>query len=346
MKRTILFLLAGAAFQLASAQDIHFSQFYETSILRNPAQMGIFNGDYKVGVVYRDQWSSISKPFQTGMVNLETRIPVNESSNDFFSVGALAYYDKAGSIDLQTIGVYPAVSFSKSLGGEQHTSFLSAGFTGGYIQRSYDPGKATFGSQYQNNHYSSSNGSGENLPDNHIQNWDLGAGISFSSTTGEAGQITYFVGAGGYHFTQPNRSFYDSDDSLAKLGMKWTGSAGMSVKIDETYGLQILANYSRQGSYNETIAGALVSWKRGTTRDDDPAVAIYAGVFYRVGDALIPTLKLDYMRYSFSASYDITTSGLKTAAQGYGGFELTVFKTGVFSSPKWEQSRTACPKFW
>ena len=44
----------------ASAQDVHFSQFYETSVLRNPALIGIYNGDYRFGLMYRNQWSSIS----------------------------------------------------------------------------------------------------------------------------------------------------------------------------------------------------------------------------------------------------------------------------------------------
>ena len=32
----------------ASAQDIHFSQFFETPLLRNPALAGIFTGDIRL----------------------------------------------------------------------------------------------------------------------------------------------------------------------------------------------------------------------------------------------------------------------------------------------------------
>src|SRR5690606_24287504 len=128
---TALLLTAAATSQ---GQDIHFSQFYETSILRNPALTGFFSDDYKVSVVYRNQWSSISRPFQTGVLSAETRIPVRGEANDFVSIGLLGYYDKAGSISLQTTAVYPAINYNKSLGGNQN-SYLSVGFTGGYIQR-------------------------------------------------------------------------------------------------------------------------------------------------------------------------------------------------------------------
>ncbi|MGZ3910129.1 MAG: type IX secretion system membrane protein PorP/SprF, partial [Flavisolibacter sp.] len=38
-------------------QDIHFSQFFEAPLLRNPSLAGIFTGDIRVQAVYRDQWN-------------------------------------------------------------------------------------------------------------------------------------------------------------------------------------------------------------------------------------------------------------------------------------------------
>src|SRR3569832_1694038 len=120
MRKNILAGIIGmmsvaAASQRVAAQDIHFSQFYESAILRNPALTGIFTGEYKVTAIYRSQWSSVSKPFQTALISGETRIPVSEDIHDFVSIGLVAYYDKAGSIDLKTMAVYPAVNYNKSL---------------------------------------------------------------------------------------------------------------------------------------------------------------------------------------------------------------------------------------
>src|SRR5580693_7822953 len=85
------------AFSYAQA-DIHFSQFYETSILRNPALTGVFENDYKVGVYYRNQWSSITNPYNTVLLSAESHVQVKQTSEDFFSFGILGYTDKAGSI--------------------------------------------------------------------------------------------------------------------------------------------------------------------------------------------------------------------------------------------------------
>src|SRR5690606_11173685 len=294
-----LILLATPA--VVQAQDIHVSQFYETSIIRNPALTGIFTGDYKVGAVYRTQWNSISKPFQTGLVMGEAKIPVNDVG-DFLSFGALAFYDKAGSIEMKTLGVYPAINYNKSLE-DANGSFLSVGFTAGYLQRSFDPSKMTFDNQYQNNGYDPTNPTGENIPNSNITNWDMGAGVSFSSTTDADGNgLNYFVGVSGYHFTTPKRSFYN-DDAI-KLDMKWNVSAGVSAQVNDVVGWQGHLNYMQQGPYKEIIVGAMVGWNKMETLRER-LFALYGGIFYRFQDAMIPTVKLNYKDYNFTASYDM-----------------------------------------
>jgi type IX secretion system PorP/SprF family membrane protein len=329
---------------VATAQDVHFSQFYESSILRNPALVGMFNGDYKVSANYRNQWSSISQPFITGQLSLETRIPVSEESSDFFGAGILAYYDKAGSIDMKTLSVYPSVSFNKNLG-DQRNSFLSVGFTGGYLQRSFDPTKMTSNNQYQNGSFSSDNPTGENISNAKIQYWDVGAGVGFSSGGGENNEVTYFLGLSGYHFSRPKTSFYNNE--LVRLEMKWNANAGLTYKVNETIGVVLQGNYTVQGTYSELIGGGLLNWRKPTEREDDPLFVFYVGAFYRLNDALIPVVKMDYKRYSFGFSYDVNISKLKAASNLRGGYELSVVKTGLFSDPRWERSRTVCPhSFW
>ena len=344
MKKTLTIALCLFAATASRAQDIHFSQFYETSILRNPALMGTFTGDYKVAAVFRSQWGSISKPYQTGLVTGEVRIPVKGESGDYFTAGLLAFYDRAGSIDLQTIGIYPALSFTKYMGDGGSRTFITAGFTGGYLQRSFDPGKMTFNTQYVNNQFSSSNPSGEQFGDNRISNWDLGAGVSVNSASADE-RMTYYVGLGGYHFTRPKRSFFAGNDFI-KLDLKWNATAGFTYRLTDQYGVQLHANYQRQGVYNEFIGGGLIGWKRVTNNQADATLALYAGVFYRVKDAAIPTIKVDYRQMSITGSYDFTTSKLRPASNGDGGFEITLIHNGLFQNEKYERSRTICPKPW
>lgn len=325
------------------AQDIHFSQFYETSILRNPALCGVFSGDFKISANYRSQWNSISKPFVTGQLSFETRIPVSSESNDFFSVGLLGFYDKAGSIDLKTTSVYPAINYSKSLG-DASNSYITVGFTGGYIQRSYDPSKMTVNNQYQNGTFNPDNPTGEPSSNAKLNYWDLGAGINFSSGGGENSDFSYFIGVSGYHFTKPQTSFYNNN--LVRLEMKWNVSAGFNYRFNDTYGALAQLSYTSQGPYTEIIGGGMLNWKKSNERESDPVFVFYIGAFYRYNDAVIPVLKMDYMRYSFGFSYDVNVSPLKAASNLQGGYEISLVRTGLFKDPKWEKSRTACPHFF
>jgi len=47
------------------AQDVHFSQFFNVPGNYNPADAGRFDGDYRVASVYRNQWRTVTVPFQT-----------------------------------------------------------------------------------------------------------------------------------------------------------------------------------------------------------------------------------------------------------------------------------------
>ncbi|KAK6026495.1 Bacteroidetes-specific putative membrane protein [Ostertagia ostertagi] len=159
----------------SKAQDIHFSQFYENAIFRNPGLTGIFTGDYKAGVNYRTQWGNISNPFQTVLASVESRVRVSRETNDYLSIGLCASYDHAGSIDFNSLQVYPAINYNKSLE-DRHGSYLSVGFTGGYIQRSVNMSKMTLDEQYMNGAYSASNPNGESFNYTRDSHFDLGAG--------------------------------------------------------------------------------------------------------------------------------------------------------------------------
>src|SRR6201991_3000668 len=108
-------ILTGSAVQ---AQDIHFSQFYETPLLRNPSLAGIFTGDYRVQTVFRDQWNSFSDAYRTGSLNAEVKWPVGES-HDYFTTALQVLYDKAGTAALTTTELLPALNYHKSLSNEK-----------------------------------------------------------------------------------------------------------------------------------------------------------------------------------------------------------------------------------
>jgi type IX secretion system PorP/SprF family membrane protein len=325
----------------ANAQDIHFSQFYENAILRNPALTGIFSGDYKAGVNYRTQWGNISNPFQTVMVSAETRMNVNKEQNDYLSFGFCTSYDHAGAIDFNSMQITPAINYNKSLN-DQHASYLSVGFAASYIQRSVDPSKMTLDNQYIGGSYISTAPTGEHLAFSKISHYDVSAGVSFNSTIGEEAQVVYYIGGAAYHITKPRESF-NPNESFIRLNAKYTGNFGLQARLTKEVGISVLANYTNQYPYQETVFGGFVNWR--STLSETKKFVLYAGCFMRVQDAIIPTFKLDYNTYSFTMSYDVTTSSLKPALSSKGGWEFSLYVRGKYNKRDNFMERLTCPKF-
>jgi len=338
MNKGLCFLIIVLWTSTAYGQEIHFSQFYENSIIRNPALTGIFSGDYKAGVNYKTQWNTISVPYKTGLATVESRLRVNEV-NDYFSYGISVVYDQAGSTAFNSLYVYPAVNYNKCLN-DVHNSYLSFGAAAGYVQRSVNAAKMTFGDQYQDGAFDPVP-SAESIPVTKAGYLDAGAGISFNSSLGSRDNITYYMGASVYHLNKPKVSFA-SEDAYLRIPLKYTGSMGVNWMIDDHAMLSIHGNYVQQGINREVVTGFLTCWRTLDVSGSRKVLAMYGGVFYRFGDAWIPTFKLDYKSYSFALSYDINSSKLVKASAGRGGFEMSLFTKGFWQRTINKQN---CPRF-
>lgn len=317
--------------QTVCAQDIHFSQFYEAPLWRNPSLAGIFTGDIRVQAVYRDQWNSVTNAYRTGSVNAEYKIPVGKS-NDFLTTGMQILYDKAGTIGWTSAHVLPVLNYHKSLSNENNR-YLSLGFMGGWVQRRFDPSKATTNSQY------GGGGIGENFANTQYNYLDGSVGISYNSNLNYNPNNNYFIGAAYHHFNRPNNSFYRN--SSIELYPKLVFSGGLRFSVSENAYITVQADQSIQGGFSETVAGAMGGLKLGDDMDN-PDYTIHAGAFLRWNDALIPAIKIDYTPFSVSLSYDVNISKLKPSSYGRGGVELSV-SYRAFRKEKGEY--LLCPRF-
>ena len=316
----------------AKALDIHFSQFFETPLLRNPSLAGIFTGDVRVQAVYRDQWNSVTNAYRTGSVNGELKMPIGKS-NDFITTGLQIMYDKAGTIGWTSTHVMPALNYHKSLSTDKN-SYLSLGFMGGWIQRRFDPSKATTNSQYDNG------GIGENFSNTQFSYLDGSVGMSYNSNLAYNPDNNFFIGAAYHHFNRPNQTFFYRNATI-ELQPKWVFSGGIKLGVADNAYMTILGDHSKQGGFSETVAGMMYGLKLG---DDpiNPDYTIHAGAFLRLNDAIIPVVKLDYNPFSFSLSYDANISKLKPSSYGRGGFEISFSYIG-FRKSKGEY--LLCPRF-
>jgi type IX secretion system PorP/SprF family membrane protein len=325
---------------VAVAQDIHFSQFFQAPLLRNPSLAGLFDGDIRAQGVYRSQWGSVTSPYQTGSFDLEYKKPVG-SADDFLTMGMQIMYDRAGTTNFTTTNVLPALNYHKALSADKN-KYLSMGFMAGMVQRRIDRTKMTTNSHFDGNGYNPSLPDGETFINSSYNYFDGSVGMSFNSGIGELSQDNYFIGVAYHHFNRPRNSFYKVPD--IELNAKWVVSAGVKFTVSETSFLTIQADHTKQGSFTETIGGALYSYKIGDDLEN-PNYTLHMGAFMRWKDALIPTVKLDYHPFSIALSYDVNVSQLKTASQGRGGMELSISYAGFFDRDNSSRNAVLCPRF-
>lgn len=322
------------------SQDIHFSQFSETPLLRNPALAGIFSGDIRIQGIVRTQWNSVTTPYQTGSINGEYKLPIG-STNDFLSVGAEVLYDKAGTVALTATHILPVVNYHKSLSAERNM-YLSVGFMGGLVQRKLDRSKMTTNSQFNGNEYDPTLGDGETFTSPNYSYMDGSAGISFNSQIGTSEDNNIILGVAYHHFNHPAKiSFYGNSD--IEMIPKWVFSAGLRMGVTDYSYITFNGDYSKQGTSTETIGGILYSQKM-----DDPAepkYVLHAGAYMRWKDAIIPVVKIEYRPITISLSYDVNVSQLKTASNGRGGFELSISYQTFFDRNNSTKEAVRCPRF-
>lgn len=313
LRKLISLLLVVAGAMSVRGQDIHFSQFYQSPLLRNPALAGLFEGDIRVQGVYRDQWNSVTNAYRTGSLNAEYKLPVGQG-DDYLALGFQSYFDRAGTVSYTKLMFYPAITFHKSLSVERNM-YLAVGFMGGWVQHSIDLSKVTTNSTYEGM------GINENITDPTYSYLDGSTGISFNTQIKDDPENNLYLGVAYHHFNRPGNSFYRNKN--IQLNPKWVFSGGLKLNAGDYSFVEIQGDHYRQGSFKQTIIGAMYGIKIGPY-PDEPDYKLSLGTFLRLQDALIPVLKFEYPPYSISFSYDANVSKLKPSSLGRGGFEMSV----------------------
>jgi type IX secretion system PorP/SprF family membrane protein len=315
------------------SQDIHFSQFFEAPLYRNPALAGIVDGDYRIQTVFRSQWNSITNAYKTTSVNAEYKLPVK--GDDYLTLAMQIFHDKAGANSLSATHLLPALNYHKSLS-EERSMYLSVGFMGGYVQRRVDRSSITTNSTYEGH------GDGEDALVPQYGYWDGSAGLSLNTQLGDKKDNALVVGAALHHFIRPKNSFYNT--AAVIVDPKWVVSADVRFGLNEWSYLTLHNDYVQQGAYNEKLTGAVYTHKLGAYSEETD-FTIGAGGFMRWGDAFIPTFRLTYKPIALSMSYDVNVSKLSSTTYGQGGYEMSLAYVGFLDRDNSSANAVRCPRF-
>lgn len=341
LKRKIYILLFACAALQAGAQDLHFSQFYNSPLTCNPANTGFIpDGDYRLGGTYRKQWASIPVPYKTMTVFGDVQIMRDKLYNGWLAAGFTLLKDEAGTGALQSTKAYASLAYHQLLG---ESSLLSAGFNAGYVNKRINTAKLTFDNQWNGKFFDITAPTGETFASNNISYLDVHAGVNYSIFPTENSYVN--MGVSVQHINRPRESFFDGIDSTVsggrydnRLARRYTVFANASLKPNDRVIVNPQAYYSRITTASELVAGLNIQYNLS----GDGATQLLGGIYYRLKDAIIPMAGVQYKSMKITYTYDVTSSSLSSFNQRRGGSELSIIHQGLFNPAYKGRRDTRC----
>lgn len=328
MRLFIIILFTLYFVPIAKAQDIHFSQFTEAPLNINPAYSGMYSGDYRAILNFKEQWSNIKNSYKTYAGSFDFILLKNNSGLKSTGIGVNFFQDVAGSSKTKTSRIDLNVSQTIYLSSE---SDLTLGVGGSYLDISANYNDLLWANQWNGFEFDQVIGSGESFSSLGVKNFDLSAGILYRNFDFNGYPLE--IGASVYHLTQPKVGIINFEDNIP---YKFVGHATKEFNFPHSneWGGVLMGFGNMQRTAREITGGFLlrkdfgmVSRHTGYYRNFN----VYFGALYRYNDAIIIMSKLLLQgAYSIGVSYDINVSPLVAATRYRGGFEISLSYSGLF----------------
>lgn len=320
---TIFLVFFGTAV-LKAQEDVHFSQFYYSPVVWNPAAAGATSGDLRASATYRNQWASVSSPYTTISAAFDMPVQTPAMRDNFLGFGLHFNKDKAGTNSFSNLDVNGSLSYSLDLGSRYaKPHYISFGLNFSFIQRSLNFDDTTWDNQWDGLSFDSTLPNREGVRSGKLSkgNISVGAGALWNYAFEE--KKRFYLGAAMFHVNKPNMSIIDDND---RLYHKFAYMAGFDLgDKDKTItwrpnvmammqGPNFFMNFGTDVSFDLTKRTAFTNYKNH--------MAFGLGVYHRLMDAMIFSANLEYSNLKIAFAYDLNISEFSVATESRGGFEI------------------------
>ncbi len=338
--KIVLLIICGLQTSVSlQAQDLHFSQFFNSPLSTNPANTGFIpDADYRIGANYRNQWSTVmTVPYKTISVFGDAQVFRDKLDNGWLGLGALLLNDQAGSGSLTSTKIYGSLAYHQMLG---LSSLLSAGFNIGWANKRINPTKLTFPDQFEGKFFDGNQPSEAKnaiLANNSVSYLDVHAGMNYAYFPDENVYIN--AGYSIQHVNRPRETFFNDNTSDGRIPIRQTGFINAILKVNDRVIVNPNAYFSTQAKATELVFGINANYNLSEAGEKQ----LLAGIYYRLGDAIAPMVGFELNHIQFAFSYDVTLSSLNKFNSYRGASEFSIIKKGFY--PENVDRQSLCPKF-
>lgn len=334
--KILVLIVAGLQMNSLEAQDLHFSQFFNSPLTTNPANTGFIpDADYRIGANYRNQWSSImSSPYKTISIFGDAQVFRDRLENGWLGLGAVVLGDQAGSGSLTSTKVYGSVAYHQMLG---LSSLVSAGFNIGWANKNINPSKLKFPDQFDGKFFNNTLPTSVVLTNNNVSYLDVHAGMNYAYFPDENVYIN--AGYSIQHVNRPRETFFADNSNAGRIPFRQSAFVNAILKVNDRLIVNPNAYFTTQAKSSDLVLGLNANYNLSEFGEKQ----LLAGVYYRLGDAVIPMVGFELNNLQFAFSYDVTLSSLRQFNGYRGASEFSIIKKGFY--PDNVDRQSLCPKF-
>lgn len=336
--RKISGLIISSIFAAVSlhAQDLHFSQFFNSPLTTNPANTGFLpDADYRVGGNYRNQWSAVmTVPYKTSSLFADAQVLRDKLETGWLGIGGVVLSDVAGSGSLRSTKVYGSIAYHQQLG---LSSLLSAGFNVGWANKRIDLSKLKFPDQFDGKFFDNPV-TAVSLVNTSVSYVDVQAGMNYAYFP----QENVYINAGYsiHHVNRPKETFFNDNTNAGRIPMRHIGFVNAILKVNERVIINPNAYFTTQAKATELMFGINGNYNLSEYGEKQ----LIGGLYYRLGDAVAPMVGVQVNNLSITYSYDATLSSLNKFNNYRGASEISIIKKGLY--PQHGDRQTMCPSFY
>lgn len=298
-----------------NGQDVHLTNYRMAPMSFNPAMTGHFNGTYRIGAVYRDQFSSFfTRGYKSQMAYFDTPQAVGFTPNDWVGVGLHFYNDQAGDIGLNNVGILLSGAYHYAMDAD-YTQVFSFGMQYGIAQvKVNNPNAAKFGDEIK----SGSTGGSQDL--NLLQQinesfQDINIGAQYRYLIDKDHQFTL-----GGAVSRISLSRVTTGRFINKPYLRINAHASYQFPITDKFSLDPTIWYSRSVVFSNLMTQMNSHYKLGKKN------ILHTGIGYRWDDSVDFLVGLTYDTWTFSLAFDLTVSSAALYNNNNGAIELGVYK--------------------
>ncbi len=313
-QRYVLIAIFSFSILFVKAQDSQYSMYDASSLMLNPANAGT-DEDSKLRAVsqYRTQWASLSSNFIT------SSLAVDMPFKDRWGLGAYLFHNDASNIMKET-GVIFSGSYDV-MSPDQDVHHLTTGLNLGFINKNVNDKELFFDNQYFDGTFNTNIESGESFDRTNRFMPEVTFGVAYKNNDKNKAYRPY-GGFSLFHINKPDESYINSFNS--RVPLRWVLNGGMKlffqneeIEIDPKFLLM------KQSNNWNVILGVTGGYQIGKD------IKVLGGGTFRLGDAIIPQLGVEYLNFTYAMSYDINISQLKEFSNRRGALEFVVIYKGI-----------------